>query len=112
MDRACSRESYNAVVAWLTDARSLASPHIVVLLVGNKKDLEAERDVPFLEASRFAQENGPSSFPSLCSPPRLLCGWAELMFVETSALTGECVEEGFLKCARTILAKLESGTSS
>lgn len=33
----------------------------------------------------------------------------ELMFLETSALTGENVEEGFLKCARTILNKIESG---
>lgn len=40
------------------DARSLASPNIVIILVGNKKDLDAEREVTFLEASRFAQENG------------------------------------------------------
>lgn len=33
----------------------------------------------------------------------------ELMFLETSALTGENVEEAFLKCARTILNKIESG---
>jgi Ras-related protein Rab-4B len=31
------------------------------------------------------------------------------MFLETSARTGENVEEVFLKCARTILAKIESG---
>ncbi len=34
---------------------------------------------------------------------------AELMFLETSARTGENVEEVFLKCARTILSKIESG---
>ena len=33
----------------------------------------------------------------------------ELMFLETSALTGENVEEAFLKCSRTILSKIESG---
>lgn len=33
----------------------------------------------------------------------------ELMFLETSALTGENVEEGFLKCARTILNKIDTG---
>lgn len=33
----------------------------------------------------------------------------ELMFLETSALTGENVEEAFLKCARTILNKIDSG---
>ena len=53
-----SRETYNALTNWLTDARTLASPNIVIILVGNKKDLEAEREVTFLEASRFAQENG------------------------------------------------------
>ena len=31
------------------------------------------------------------------------------MFLETSALTGENVEETFLKCARSILTKVESG---
>uniref|UniRef100_A0A8C3G3E3 RAB4B, member RAS oncogene family n=1 Tax=Cyclopterus lumpus TaxID=8103 RepID=A0A8C3G3E3_CYCLU len=71
-------------------ARTLASPNIVIILCGNKKDLDADREVTFLEASRFAQEN-------------------ELMFLETSALTGENVEEGFLKCARTILSKIDSG---
>lgn len=35
----------------------------------------------------------------------------ELMFLETSALTGENVEESFLKCSRTILNKIESGKS-
>lgn len=31
------------------------------------------------------------------------------MFLETSALTGENVEETFLKCSRTILTKIEAG---
>ena len=53
-----SRESYNALTNWLTDARTLASPNIIIVMVGNKKDLEAEREVTFMEASRFAQENG------------------------------------------------------
>lgn len=53
-----SRETFNALTNWLTDAKTLASPNIVIVLVGNKKDLEAEREVTYLEASRFAQENG------------------------------------------------------
>lgn len=85
-----SRETYNSLTKWLTDARALASPNIIIILVGNKKDLEAEREVTFLEASRFAQEN-------------------ELMFLETSALTGENIEETFLKCAKSILTKIETG---
>ena len=39
---------------------------------------------------RFAQEN-------------------DLIFLETSARTGESVEEAFLKCSKTILAKIETG---
>lgn len=53
-----SRETYNALTNWLTDARMLASQNIVIILCGNKKDLDADREVTFLEASRFAQENG------------------------------------------------------
>lgn len=34
---------------------------------------------------------------------------SELMFLETSAKTGENVEEAFLKCSKTILAKIETG---
>jgi len=85
-----SRETYNTLTTWLTDARTLASPNICIILLGNKKDLEADREVTFLEASRFAQEN-------------------ELMFLETSAVTGENVEEAFLKCSRSILGKIEAG---
>ncbi|CAH1262531.1 RAB4A [Branchiostoma lanceolatum] len=33
----------------------------------------------------------------------------KIMFLETSALTGENVEEAFLKCSRSILTKIESG---
>lgn len=56
-----NRNSFNALHNWLKDARTLASPHIVILLVGNKKDLENDRDVTFLEASHFAKENGDHS---------------------------------------------------
>ena len=43
-----------------------------------------------MEASRFAQENG-------------------IMFLETSAKTGESIEEAYLKCSKNILSKIESG---
>lgn len=85
-----SRESFNALSNWLSDARALASPNIVIILCGNKVDLEADREVTFLEASRFAQEN-------------------EMMFLETSALSGLNVDEAFLKCAKTILNKIDCG---
>nr|XP_041568530.1 ras-related protein Rab-4B isoform X2 [Taeniopygia guttata] len=146
-----SRETSNALAQWLTDARTLASPNIVIILCGNKKDLEGEREVTFLEASRFAQENGVKNGENGKKwgkqgkmgkkwekmqkkwkktekkmgrkwGKRGLGSWEvtfleasrfaqenELMFLETSALTGENVEEAFLKCARTILNKIDSG---
>jgi Ras-related protein Rab-4B len=85
-----ARETYNHVGMWLNDARTLANPDIALVLCGNKTDLAAERQVTFLEASRFAQEN-------------------DLMFMETSALTGEGIEDVFLRCARTILTRIETG---
>lgn len=53
-----SRDSFNALSNWLNDARTLANSNIVILLVGNKKDLEEARQIEFLEASTFAQDNG------------------------------------------------------
>lgn len=108
---ATSRDSFNALTNWLNDARTLASPNIVILLVGNKKDLEEARDVTFLEASTFAQENG-LFFRILHKFPIVILRLfvvAELIFLETSAKTGENVEEAFLKCSKTILAKIETG---
>lgn len=37
------------------------------------------------------------------------CSCSELIFLETSAKTGDSVEEAFLKCSKTILAKIETG---
>ena len=45
----------------------------------------------------------------VCVPSYSLYHSVELMFLETSALTGENVEESFLKCARTILNKIDTG---
>lgn len=50
----------------------------------------SQRQVTFLEVSKFAQESG-------------------ITFLETSALTGDNVEEVFLMCARDILTRIENG---
>lgn len=73
-----SRETFAHTASWLRDARTLAGADVSTVLIGNKLDLRSEREVPFLEAARFAQEN-------------------DLMFLEASAMTGEGVEECFLK---------------
>merc|ERR1712007_101269 len=84
------RDSYSHLINWLADARTLARADISIIVVGNKCDLKDKRVVTFLESSRIAQEN-------------------DILFLETSALTGEGVEEVFIKVARMILNKIEDG---
>lgn len=55
-----SRNSFTNLSRWLADARALASPNLVVVLVGNKSDREDDREVDWAEASRWAAENGAS----------------------------------------------------
>lgn len=56
-----SRDSFVNLSRWLGDARALASPHLVVVLVGNKSDREENREVEWEEASRWAAENSMNS---------------------------------------------------
>ena len=86
----CDRKSFDQLPRWLRDARMEADPHCSVMLVGNKTDLAAERTVSQEEAQKFAETQ-------------------ELNYIETSAKTGENVEEAFLKTGTSLLAKLASG---
>ena len=54
------RESFSNLSRWLADARALASPHLVVVLVGSTSDREEDREVEWAEASSWAAENGES----------------------------------------------------
>ncbi|KAF9040592.1 ras family-domain-containing protein [Panaeolus papilionaceus] len=86
-----NRDSFANLSRWLSDARALASPNLVVVLVGNKSDREEDREVEWSEASRWAAEN-------------------DVHFLEASSLTGENVEAPFLLAARAILLAIEAGT--
>jgi len=86
-----SRESFNNLPRWIQDAREQASKDVTIAVVGNKRDLAAnERAVPMLDASRFCQER-------------------DLLFMETSALTGEAVVDVFDMLTRRIIEKIQSG---
>lgn len=85
------RSTYNHLSSWLTDARNLTNPNTCIFLIGNKSDLEAQRDVTYDEAKQFAEENG-------------------LMFIEASAKTGEGVEEAFLETAKRIYQNIQDGS--
>ena len=68
------RETFNHVASWLEDAKQLASPHLTMVLVGNKCDLSNRRSVSYEEGERFAMEHG-------------------MIFLEASAKTAQNVEE-------------------
>lgn len=46
--------TYESAERWLKELYTHADPHIVVMLVGNKRDLESLRTVPMDEAKDFA----------------------------------------------------------
>lgn len=62
---------------------------MVIMLIGNKSDLEQRRAVTYAEGENFAQQNG-------------------LIFMETSAKTDDNVEEAFKKTAEMIFQKIKN----
>lgn len=81
--------TYESAERWLKELLDHADPHIVVMLVGNKNDLETLRTVPSEEARGFAEKKG-------------------LMFMETSALESTNVESAFNEVLSAIHKKVAS----
>lgn len=77
---------------WLDELRSAAEPNISIILVGNKSDLgEEKREVASEEAKEWAEKNGLKAF------------------VETSAKTGDGVEQAFVDVAVEIYKNIRDG---
>lgn len=81
--------TYESAERWLKELYDHADPHIVVMLVGNKSDLESMRTVPTDEAKDFAEKKG-------------------LQFMETSALDSTNVEDAFNEVLSEIHRKVAS----
>ena len=69
---------------WFTEIKSQSEANALIFLVANKKDKEAEREVSTAKGEAFAREKG-------------LHG-----FFETSAKSGEGVEDTFISAARML----------
>mmetsp|Transcript_2059 Transcript_2059/g.3634 ORF Transcript_2059/g.3634 Transcript_2059/m.3634 type:complete len:201 (-) Transcript_2059:177-779(-) len=78
------RETFNHLTSWLSDARTMTNPSTIIMLIGNKSDLDFQRDISYEEASKFAEENG-------------------LIFIETSAKTKVGVQQAFEEIVQKIL---------
>jgi len=69
--------------SWIRELQRQADPSIIIALCGNKSDLAARRQVSQEEAKKYAEEEG-------------------LMWGETSAKTGEGVNEIFTEIAKKL----------
>jgi Ras-related protein Rab-2A len=89
------RETFEHAQEWLQDLRATADPHISIIFVGNKSDLAEEnndrRAVSREEAQEWATNNGVKRY------------------VETSAKTGDQVEQAFIDCAQEIYRNIVDG---
>ena len=52
-----NKESFNHIEYWLKEIKLLSNPDIKIFLIGNKADLEEERQVQFNTAKTFKEEN-------------------------------------------------------
>lgn len=84
------RETFNHLTRWLEEARQNSNSNMVIMLIGNKADLEQRRAVSFEEGQTFADENG-------------------LIFLEASAKTAKNVEEAFCSTAGKIYENIQLG---
>ena len=78
--------SFDELSGWLDEFQSLASPNAYILLVGNKSDLEEQRQVGVNQVQKFAQDHQLSS-----------------------ALTGKNIVEAFTRLAYEVNARVKSG---
>ncbi|XP_076014960.1 EF-hand calcium-binding domain-containing protein 4B [Genypterus blacodes] len=77
-------ESFKAVRPWLANVQEAAGEGVPVLLLGNKMDMDRDREVSFKEAELLAFEN-------------------KVMFFEVSAYTGGNVTEALTHLARVLM---------
>jgi GTPase SAR1 family protein len=70
--------------------RDNAYTKMIILLLGNKDDLKAEREVTTEEGQEFANKHN-------------------LIFFETSAKTGHNIEEAFIQSAAVVNENIKNG---
>lgn len=71
-----NRDTFRSCQSWIDECQNLTQKNVVIVLVGNKCDLETERKVNTDEGQQLADENN-------------------ILFYETSAKTGENVLDVF-----------------
>ncbi len=83
-------KSFKSVKSWIEDCKSNSHKKIQIILVGNKRDLENQRIIEENMGKELAKENG-------------------IKFYETSALTGENVENLFVDECKILSKNINEG---
>ena len=83
-------DSFLHIQNWLHDCKELAPRTVILVLIGNKTDLEDQRVVAKERGENLAKENN-------------------MIFFETSALNGNGIEEAFKKSIEVVDQKIRSG---
>ena len=83
-----NKKSFENISSWIEECKNTAPKSILMVLVGNKCDLEDNREVTEEEGREFAEKNG-------------------MLFFETSAKTGKNVEELFKQSVKVIDQKIK-----
>ena len=82
------RESFHNLDSWLKELKKESSPDAKVILIGNKNDLESERQVTYEEGEQYCKD------------------YNFISFYETSAKTGFNSQKVFIKAAITLYKEL------
>ena len=79
-----SKESFNHLETWLKEVKLQSNPDIKIFLIGNKADLDDQREVKLNDAKQFKDETGIHYFS------------------ETSAKSGLNAQEVFIEAAKLL----------
>lgn len=84
------RDTFTRIENWVKEVQQNSNTNTVLTLIGNKTDLNHRRQVSYEEGQKLAEKY-------------------DMNFLETSAKTGENVEEAFRQTAHTIYNKIMRG---